>query len=431
MTALVVANEQADRLILGNEAMKKINFKHALGSILLLIVLSVAQSAFAVEVVLTTEFKADMTKPTHNKFENTTPVSGFCRDHAKHCQEGEFSVLVPGFKAYKTFDVDSTDLSKHTFISLDGTSKSVTLVDVKNPANQITVQFRWSFFGLRHNRTNSDDGDLFKAMESTGVSPAGGCSGRIGVGNVGWYSHGWGVPDRMLSCHRLINKATGFKGSVMIDNLSIGYTLTTPSPLQTRSGQYEGVVIYRVGDLINTPGYIGLGADDYNGTDEIRIVIKATIEHAFKADFPAGSEQVQLAPRGGWSQWINGGRIPEQLQKEVPFILSSSSGFKVTMLCEHNQGQNCGLKNTQTAETVPLEVLMSLPGFTADSGPVSRYPLTNISNGHTIHAPKEAIFNRRSSLDFQVKKTGVDKMVKEPGSTWRGLVTLIFDTEFE
>ncbi|PNL55878.1 hypothetical protein CEP65_025035 [Enterobacter hormaechei] len=125
--------------------MKKINFKHALGSILFLIVLSVAQSAFAVEVVLTTEFKADMTKPTHNKFENTTPVSGFCRDHAKHCQEGEFSVLVPGFKAYKTFDADSTDLSKHTFISLDGTSKSVTLVDVKNPANQITVQFRWSF----------------------------------------------------------------------------------------------------------------------------------------------------------------------------------------------------------------------------------------------------------------------------------------------
>ncbi|CAM7001897.1 Fimbrial protein [Enterobacter rongchengensis] len=413
--------------------MKKINFKHALGSILFLIVLSVAQSAFAVEVVLTTEFKADMTKPTHNKFENTTPVSGFCSQFSTLCNEDEFSVVIPGFKAYKEFDVDSSDLSKHTFISLDGTSKSVTLVDVKNPANQITVQFRWSFFGVRHNRTNQADGDMFEAMMHTGLYPEGGCSGRtgIGTGQGAGYNHGWGVPDRMVSCYRLINKSSNFKGRVMIDNLSIGYTLTTPSPMQTRSGQYEGVVVYRVGDVVNTPGYIGLGADDYNGTDEIRVVIKATVEHAFKADFPAGSEQVKLAPRGGWSQWINGGRIPEQLQKEVPFILSSSSGFKMRMLCEHNQGQNCGLKNTQTAEIVPLEVLMSLPGFTADSGPVSRYPLTNISNGHTIHAPKEAIFNRRSSLDFQVKKPGVDKMVKEPGSTWRGLVTLIFDTEFE
>ncbi|EHN8761222.1 hypothetical protein I4B00_004402 [Enterobacter asburiae] len=411
--------------------MKHISFKHALGSIIFIFVLSVAPSAFAIEVVLTTEFKADPTKPTRNKFENTTPVSGFCRDHASLCQEGEFSVLVPGFKAYKTFDVDSADLSKHTFISLDGTSKTVTLTDVNNPANQMAVQFRWSFFGLRHNRTNPADGRLDTAMMHTGLYPSGGCSGRTGIGNAALYSHGWGVPERMISCFRRINQDSGFKGRVMIDNLSLGYTLTSPSPLQTRAGQYEGVIVYRVGNLINTPGYVGLGADDYDGTDEIRIVIKATVEHVFKVDFPAGSEQVKLAPRGGWSQWINGGRIPEQLQKEVPFILSSSSGFKVRMLCEHNQGQNCGLKNTQTAETVPLEVLMSLPGFTADSGSVSKYPLTSISNGHTIHAPQEAIFNRRSTLEFQVKKSGVEKMVKEPGSTWRGLVTLIFDTEVE
>ncbi|WP_267591165.1 hypothetical protein [Enterobacter cloacae complex sp. 2022EL-00788] len=411
--------------------MKNINFTHALGSILFMIVLTVAQSAFAVDVVLTTQFKADITKPTHNKFENTTPVSGFCRDHASSCKEGEFSVLIPGFKAYKTFDIDSSDLRNHVYISLDGSSKTVTLSDVNDPAKQINVQFRWSFFGVKHFRTNESDGNLFQAMSGTGRYPQGGCSGRVGIGSYGYFSHGWGVPEKILTCSRKLNKNSGYKGRVMIDNLSIGYTLVTPSPMQMRSGQYEGVIVYRVGDATNTPGYIGLGADDYNGIDEVRIIIKATVEHAFKADFPAGSEQVKLAPKGGWSQWINGGRIPEQLQKEVPFILTSSSGFKVTMLCEHNQGQNCGLKNTQTAETVPLEVLMSLPGFTANSGSVSKYPLTNISNGHTIHAPQEAIFNRRSTLDFRVKKPGVEKMVKEPGSTWRGLVTLIFDTEVE
>lgn len=431
MTALAVANEQADRLILGNEAMKKINFKHALGSILFLIVLSVAQSAFAVEVVLTTEFKADPTKPTHNRFENTTPISGFCRTLPSGCKPGEFSIQIPEFKAYKMLDSESSDMNNHTFISLDGTAKSVLLTDVNNAENKISAVFRWSFFGVNYVRMNESDGNLFQAMRNTGTQPSGGCSARTGTGSASTYIHGWGVPDQILSCYRFLNKDQPYRGTVMINNLSIGYTLETPNPLKTKAGQYEGVVVYRVGDVLNTPGYIGLGAYDYNGIEEIRIVIKATVEHFFKADFPAGSEQVKLAPRGGWSQWINGGRIPEQLQKEVPFILSSSSDFKVTMLCEHNQGQNCGLKNTQTAETVPLEVLMSLPGFTADSGPVSRYLLTNISNGHTIHAPKEAIFNRRSSLDFQVKKPGVDKMVKEPGSTWRGLVTLIFDTEVE
>lgn len=74
---------------------------------------------------------------------------------------------------------------------------------------------------------------------------------------------------------------------------------------------------------------------------------------------------------------------------------------------------------------------MSLPGFNADSGAVSKYPLTNTRRGRIIHAPKEAIFNRRSTLDFLGKKPVVEKRVKEPGSTWRELMTLIFDTEIE
>ena len=87
--------------------------------------------------------------------------------------------------------------------------------------------------------------------------------------------------------------------------------------------------------------------------------------------------------------------------------------------------------DSQTNETVPVDVLMSLPGFNAHSGAVSKYPLINTSRGHIIHAPKEAIFNRRSTLDFQMKKPVVEKRVKEPSSTWRELVTLIFDTEIE
>ncbi|WP_274240062.1 MULTISPECIES: hypothetical protein [unclassified Enterobacter] len=411
--------------------MKKINLKDAVGAILFFVILSMAETAFAVDVILTTEFKADSTKPNNNEFINTTPTSGFCKFFPSSCLPGEFSVVVPGFKAYKNFDTDSQDINKHTYITLDGTSKSIILTDVNNPQKKITAEFRWAFFGVRHNRINESDGSLIDAMTHTGLAPSGGCSPRTGGGYPYWYSHGWGVPERVLSCYRMLNKEYPYRGTVLIDDLSIGYTLKTPAPLSVRSGQYEGVVVYRVGDVVNTPGYIGLGAEDYDGNDEIRIIIKAKVEHAFKVDFPAGSEQVKLAPKRGWSQWINGGHVPDLLHKEVPFILTSSTGFKINMLCEHNQGQNCGLKNIQTNEVVPLELLMSLPGFIGEGGVISKTPLTNISRGHIIPPPKEAIFDRRSTLDFQVKKKGVETMIKEPGSTWRGMVTLIFDTEIE
>lgn len=412
--------------------MKNFNLKHALGALALTAVIILAQSAFAAELVITTRFEADATRPWYNKFENTTPLSGYCADHTpSRCEPGEVSILVPGFMAFKEFDSNSSDLSKHTFITLDGTLKSVTLTDVNNPANKMTADFRWSFFGIRHLRTNAGDGDLSQAMNQTGYYPEGGCTPKPGSGNAGAYDHGWGVPERLVTCYRMLNEGSNYLGTVKIDHLSLGYTLSTPSPLSVSSGEYEGEVIYRVGNVTNTPGYFGLGADDYNGEEQIRIVIRATVVHAFKVDFPAGIERVALAPKGGWSQWINGGHVPEQLQKEVPFILTSSTGFKVTMQCEHQQGQTCGLKNTLTTDTVPVEVQINLPGFTIGSRPVSRQVLTTNPGGHVIDAPTEAIYNRRSTLQFQVKKPAVETMVKEPGSAWRGVVTLVFDTQVD
>ncbi|EPE2738519.1 hypothetical protein ACSHBT_004405, partial [Cronobacter sakazakii] len=57
----------------------------------------------------------DVTKPGHNQFVNTTPVSGFCANSPQHCAEGEFSIIVPGFQATKVFDSTTNDLDKHVF----------------------------------------------------------------------------------------------------------------------------------------------------------------------------------------------------------------------------------------------------------------------------------------------------------------------------
>ncbi|EPE2702265.1 hypothetical protein ACSG93_004421, partial [Cronobacter sakazakii] len=316
-------------------------------------------------------------------------------------------------------------------ITLDGLTKRLTLTDTTNPANQIEVDFRWAFFSVRYNRLNGADGDLSGALSGTGVYPSGGCSGRVGNGGSHTYTHGWGVPDRLVSCYKILNDPPGYQASVGINELSVGYILTTPSPMSLRSGTYEGEIVYRVGDVVNTPGYIGLGATDYHGTDEIRIVIRATVEHMFHYTFPPGSENVRLAPRGGWEQWIHGGRVPESLSKEVPFELSSSSGFSIRMQCEYPQGQGCGLKNTQGQATVPLEVSVTLPGFESNGRPVSQRLLTTGPQGLVVNPPDAPILYRRSQLDFRVQKNGVEQIVREPGSVWRGVVTLIFDTEIQ
>lgn len=206
--------------------------------------------------------------------------------------------------------------------------------------------------------------------------------------------------------------------------------MTLPDPLKVYSGEYQGEITYQIANLTG-PNTIGFGVADYNGESELRIILKATVKHAFHYRFAPGSENVRLAAKGGWDQWINGGRAPDELSKEVPFTLASSSSFQIWMQCEFPQGNGCGLQNTRTGASVPLDVLLTLPGFTQGGKLLIATPLDTRSEGHAIDPPPEYISERRAKLDFRVRRAAVEKMVKEPGSTWRGTVTLIFDSQMD
>lgn len=394
-----------------------------------ILMLAVIPAVRAATVDITTEFIADLQQPQKNAFVNTTPVSGFCVDFSTSCKSNEFSILIPELTARKYFDSNSPDLIRHhTSISLDGRGKEVTLKDI-NTGKMITGRFRLTLFGMQHNRLDNASGHLGAAMSNTGTQPSGDCYGLQGSGGASavYYKHGWGLPERNASCYRKLNAGTPFKGDVRIDNFSFGYTLVVPDPLSISSGKYEGQVIYSVGE----DGEINFNALETTDS-EIKINIRATVSHAFYLNFAPGTENVSLAPKGGWSQWVNGGRVPDSLRKEVPFTLSSSSGFTVNMTCTIPSGPGCGLRNEGTGEEVPLEIALTLPGYKTESGSDVRNLLMDSSPaGHAIAFPGEIVYQRRSQVDFKVQKPGVERMVKSPGSTWKGGVTLIFDTQMD
>ncbi|NIG32247.1 hypothetical protein F3J27_22565, partial [Enterobacter sp. Ap-916] len=348
----------------------------ALSALLLLAMISTVNAA---TVNVTTEFIADLQQPQKNAFVNTTPVSGFCSQHSTLCNVGEFSILVPGLSAEKYFDSTSNNVRNYTSISLDGTTRNIVLRDDKT-GNQITGVFRLAFFGVQH---NSIDGyNITSAMNGVGRYPQGGCSGRVGVGYMHWYRYGWGVPEKKLTCYRELSGS--FQGDVRIADFSFGYTLETPNPLGVYSGEYEGEVVYTVGEGEDIDFHAVTTSDT-----EIRIKIKATVRHAFQVKFPSDAEliKVSLAPKGGWSQWANGGRVPDTLSQEVPFILSSTSGFTVNMRCEYDLDGACALRETTspTGEKIPLEVSLTLPGYKTENGREARNLLLNsLPAGHVI-----------------------------------------------
>lgn len=385
----------------------------------------------AATVNITAEFAADISQPQRNEFTNTTPISGFCSEFWNACTNGTFSIAIPGVTGNKHLDEMTHDyLNELPSVTIDGRPKSITLTE-KNSGRTIVADFRINFIAMDYTLTNIVTGSVL-GLDGLSLRPKGGCL-AVNMGSTynltsKW---GWGVPNRKVDCYAdLKAQSSGIPlvTNVNINNFSLGYSLQTPDPLNIYGGTYEGEVVYSLGDNGED---IGLHAQSTSDS-EIRIHLTATVKHAFNIFFPGGSNNldVRLDAQGGWNQWINGGRVPDSLQKAVPFLLTSSTPFVVKMQCGLDGGnQNCGLENTQTHEIVPLEVALTLPGFKSNGVDVHNLLMTSAANGQAIDPPGAFITDRRSHVDFRVLRPGVETMVKAPGSTWKGAVTLIFDTQ--
>lgn len=214
----------------------------------------------------------------------------------------------------------------------------------------------------------------------------------------------------------------------MIHDISVGFDLVMPSPLQLKTGTYTGEVIYKRGDGHDI--YIS-GKSFGMSDDEVKFNITADVFHLLHVRFPEEVNNINLSPKEGWAQWQNGGRIPQSLSKEVPFVLNASTKFSVTMLCLIPSGDKCGLSNN--GEVVPVNVNLTMPGLVSQGVNADKISLTTERPVFfEVHENNNnAIFDRISKVSFDIGKNGVETMVKSPGSTWKGSVSLVFDADLE
>ncbi|EHN8793094.1 hypothetical protein I4B01_002720 [Enterobacter kobei] len=391
--------------------------------ILLLLTLATNRFVYADEVIITTEFTPSAVNPGNNEFVNTTPISGFCQTNANtaYCRAGNVTIATNLSARNRVLNFNSTSLRDQLYQRIDNGWRIVTLYD-RGSRKQITATFRITAVFTRFVTRTGWDKDKFSVG---GLSPVGGCERATSLSSSTVYDFGWIHPGPGLECYKKVPDVN--VNDITISPISIGYELRSLSPMSLPNGNYEGSISYFVGNN----NAIDLGNATYSD-DELKITIRTTIKHDFKVEHTS-SQKVMLEPQGGWDTVIGSGSNEVPLRAQSTFALTASAPFSLYLECEHNQLGNCALQKEGSDETVPVIISVTMP------------QMRNIITGESVtdmvlpmrqnHMPSFNLeptqFNNAASSTVQFKINGPDsrKMITQPGTTWKGAVTLVFDAD--
>ena len=208
--------------------------------------------------------------------------------------------------------------------------------------------------------------------------------------------------------------------------MEYAYELRTPNPLGMSSGQYVGGITYSIG-----PGAdYDFGDVIVPSKNAITFNFTLSVEHALKVDIPHGGNRIELLPDGGWQAWLDRGRTPTRLYRDQTFRIAASSRFKMQLECSIVMGNTCGLRNGHGDE-VPVQVAVTLPGGIDGQGDqaVRKRPLRLDGTGTELFQPLFYVNDRPGTLHFEVLSDDMRGMLDQPGSTYSGVVTVVWDSE--
>ncbi len=381
-------------------------------------------SGLAADVYISAEFIPDVNDPNQRGFVNTTPWTGVCAaSHLSTCLRNNWWSIDTQVRGVK-HALRQTDYGPDGFYIGMPAPRTVT-VTAEEDGTRFDLELRIIGAAMRFSDREGDGKDVFW---STG-NPR---NCRFGI---------TGYSTR--SVMRMMLRTDGGQGTsacalhwvdtnnYRIEALDFVYALETPTPLRMRSGLYTGSTTYTVGGT-------GEGADfDLGHRVELteRVVnvhFQLEVQHAFQLVVPPGSEHAVLAPEGGWRNWTDHGVVPQALVQEVPFSLTSSGRFSVTMECEFLQPDGrCGIRNTTApSDDAPLEVSVTLPGFRdADSGREAVNLALSARPPAPVFMADPVALGRPSRVRFAIEGPAVRAMLDHPGARYRGDVTLIFDAD--
>ncbi len=375
---------------------------------------------------ITAEFRPDPSNPMVNRFTNTTPQSGVCPGHMPaRCEAlGIFSIRTwdINFVASGPIAANHADPRQGLMFKVPSEWRSFEVVSPKG--DRKTVEMRISGIGSRFNTTNPPGVHAWSSLPANWTHAPSPCQ-YTGMWAAAptfrlWF---WLVPEGAGAC----NLVTPFDvPSSSFSMLEYTYELRTPNPLDMDAGQYRGSITYGVG-----PHQDFDFGDIYQPNDDVLTFnFDLRVEHNLKVDLPPGGNRVELLPEGGWQAWLNRGRQPARLFRDQTVVISASTRFKMQLECSLAIGNTCGLRN-DAGDEVPLQVGVTLPfGLRDQYGQaVDKLPLRLDGSGSELFQPGHYVNNRPASLHFAVERDDVKEMLKHPGSTYNGVVTVIWDSE--
>lgn len=377
-----------------------------------LLALPIAASAST--VTITADFTPDTHNPGSRLFKNTTPVSGLCNSvHLNTCRaRGIFSVDT-GIRGTKT-TIGSGNRNNFYF-GMPG-RREIRVQD--SEGNSHSLILRITGMGFRYQSPNGSSGG--PGMNSCAVV----------LTNYGAGTNAMRLfvrPDEGDSAFACWSGSVSNQADRVIHELDIVYSLETPDPFGMKSGHYRGETTYTVGDV---GADIDLGGGANPDSNTLTLKFDLTVNHAFRLSFPPGSDRAVLAPVGGWSQWVGGGRPPSALRRDLPFSVSSSGRFTVGLACQIPSGLRCAIREQASGAQVPIDIAVTMPSMTnvRTGEPAVAHPLLALPvKDRALFGNDGYVQSHPSRLHFEVAGDPLRTMLSKPGTQWKGDVTVIFD----
>ncbi|CAN2969518.1 MULTISPECIES: hypothetical protein [Pseudomonas] len=385
----------------------------------------------ALEQNISAVFRPDPTNPMVNKFQNTTPHSGICAWHVPALCESlnTFSIRTDElmFNSIAQIEAGHEDPRKGAYYKVPSSWRDVQVTHVATGQVE-TVQMRIAGIGGRWGLGGGARVTVWSAPGRHWADPW-----RYGVDScrgVNYYTSSgtyllyfWIVPENGGACSVVPSAPIP---QMWYQPVEYGYELRTPNPLGMASGEYRGSLSYSIG-----PGRdFDFGDVMMPNDNTLTFNFDLRVDHILKVELPPGGNRVELLPEGGWQAWLNRGRQPSRLFRDQTFTIYSSGHFKMQLECGLVIGNTCGLRNGGGDE-VPLQVSVTLPfGLQDQYGQaVNKLPLRLDGSGTELFQSTHYVSNRPGSLHFAVERDDVKEMLKQPGSTYTGVVTVIWDSE--
>ncbi|WP_263070987.1 hypothetical protein [Enterobacter huaxiensis] len=394
----------------------------------------------AAEINLTASFSPSISSPENNTFTNTTPISGYCLLSQSNCSSDEFSIIIP----LASTNISPVNNGDSVSFAIPSANRMIRVTNENG--DEHILNFRVSGFGASYQSfylpgsSDTEDRNLWSGGNfANAPSPC--ISGKISswYWETGVYVFFWGAPSQNVICTKT-SKADRGDNLYRIYNANIMYTLQTPNPLQMNSGIYTGSYTYSVGTGMD----FDFGGSKFSNSDSsLTFNFILSVNHELKVAMNTEELNVALQPcdvmkicseeqgKANWERWMLTRATPV-LTGRSRFSISSSGSFTAYLQCEYEIDANCGLKSENSSQLVPVHTMLTLPENIVDAETgitVNKTPL-NIGKQLSRNVFQTLSFgqNRLGNIDFEVKQRDVDTMLTTRPDTYRGAVTVIFDS---